>query len=625
MAYYFLFPYEQVRKDSRVVLYGAGECGQQYYKQITLSGYCDIFLWCDKSAKAAALYYQLPVSEPQAIRNAGLFDYVIVAISNPQTALGVAKWLMESFDIPKDKIITKVYDLRTQKPVNRKWEQFSLAGNDCDRDIEEYAPAELLTHKGLDIVVRYLLCRDLINGIENNDHISLYSRMMLARIHGVREASDPWSDNPVNGIDEILEETKRLCFSLRDSGFDCEKAIPVSSKNNMLIDGGHRMAASIALEKKIWVKYFANVRGCDSFGMDWFRENGFNNNDMLRILRAFADLHSPCSIAVLYGPVIQHWDFIQKQFAKDFTVVGHVDLDFSNNFYAFDQLVNEIYNGIDGQNIMTNAKQDVLKAAPLVLRVILLSDENYRGVDFYGDIRKLKHSIRQSLYPDINTQFLALHTADSAGEQNTAKKLLLSPNNLRCLDNRLFFRYSDVFLERLERAKKLLAAFGEGISLDDVVICGSTVMEIFGLRESRDLDLLVKNSLANKLMKAHPESNIINLDDDIELRFSMSEYFRDTDRLLSDDSLYFIFDEFKVLNLELYKHMSIKDKELTLRSIKCDEVSGENQDRLTRKNQRHDRDIKAIELFEACVRHFDDKAVLKKQIDRVFTKMRFDK
>jgi len=44
----WLFPFAKISQKSLIVLYGAGQVGQDYYKQIVDSGYCNVVLWMDK-------------------------------------------------------------------------------------------------------------------------------------------------------------------------------------------------------------------------------------------------------------------------------------------------------------------------------------------------------------------------------------------------------------------------------------------------------------------------------------------------------------------------------------------------------------------------------------------------
>ena len=46
----FLFPFDRVEKGKKIVLYGAGNVGKTYFKQLTKIGYCRELYWVDKNA-----------------------------------------------------------------------------------------------------------------------------------------------------------------------------------------------------------------------------------------------------------------------------------------------------------------------------------------------------------------------------------------------------------------------------------------------------------------------------------------------------------------------------------------------------------------------------------------------
>ncbi|MDE5937574.1 MAG: hypothetical protein K2H37_00640 [Lachnospiraceae bacterium] len=96
-AFLYRFPYDLVPEGREIVLYGAGRVGEDFYKLIRMTEYCQITAWVDKSA---ALYRRqgLPVSEPGEILH-GSYNYILIAvyqenvaeeIKNELTAAGVS-------------------------------------------------------------------------------------------------------------------------------------------------------------------------------------------------------------------------------------------------------------------------------------------------------------------------------------------------------------------------------------------------------------------------------------------------------------------------------------------------------------------------------------------------------
>lgn len=93
-----IFPFDKVPKGSRIVLYGAGEVGKQFYRQITETKSCEIVLWLDKNADG------ISTKKPEAIKNTSNYDLVVIAIKNGITAFDV-KSLLVSYGVPDDKIL----------------------------------------------------------------------------------------------------------------------------------------------------------------------------------------------------------------------------------------------------------------------------------------------------------------------------------------------------------------------------------------------------------------------------------------------------------------------------------------------------------------------------------------
>lgn len=89
-------------KDKRIVLYGAGAVGKDYYAQMRLYKNIDITKWVDRNFQEAECEY-CDINSPNDILDVG-FDYIVVAILNPNLADDIASAL-EASGISKDKIL----------------------------------------------------------------------------------------------------------------------------------------------------------------------------------------------------------------------------------------------------------------------------------------------------------------------------------------------------------------------------------------------------------------------------------------------------------------------------------------------------------------------------------------
>lgn len=76
--YKYLFPFEAIPRGASVIIYGAGEIGQEYLKQIKMTGYCNPVCFIDRRFKECPPL-PLPVTSVENI-NEYYFDYVVLAL-----------------------------------------------------------------------------------------------------------------------------------------------------------------------------------------------------------------------------------------------------------------------------------------------------------------------------------------------------------------------------------------------------------------------------------------------------------------------------------------------------------------------------------------------------------------
>lgn len=84
----FLFPFDKVNKNERIVIYGAGIVGTQYVEQIAQLNYCQLILWVDKFSQKKG------VSPVEKIKES-TFDKIVIAIEDLQTRDNIKIFLIE--------------------------------------------------------------------------------------------------------------------------------------------------------------------------------------------------------------------------------------------------------------------------------------------------------------------------------------------------------------------------------------------------------------------------------------------------------------------------------------------------------------------------------------------------
>lgn len=122
--YKYLFPYEKVPCHSKILIYGAGTLGQDYYLQLHITKYCEVVGFIDKNYA----YYQdsiVQVYSPDDICRLN-FDYVVVAL-RMEAAFNEIKRVLQNSGVSKEKIVA-VFE--------RKYEEVDMFAA-CSVAIEE--------------------------------------------------------------------------------------------------------------------------------------------------------------------------------------------------------------------------------------------------------------------------------------------------------------------------------------------------------------------------------------------------------------------------------------------------------------------------------------------------------
>lgn len=97
-----LFPFRKVKKDSDIILYGAGYLGKTYYNQLKVSKYCQVIAWVDAAYYKQELM-QLGVERTSIIQDRR-YDCIVIAIEDRRIISEVSNMLLK-LGASEDKII----------------------------------------------------------------------------------------------------------------------------------------------------------------------------------------------------------------------------------------------------------------------------------------------------------------------------------------------------------------------------------------------------------------------------------------------------------------------------------------------------------------------------------------
>ncbi|HHU75069.1 MAG TPA: glycosyltransferase [Clostridiales bacterium] len=97
----YLFPFKKIKKDSKIILYGAGNVGRKFNLQIKKSNYCTVNEWVDKNVERVN---EVLINTPENV-DFNNCDYIVIAIESLEIANKIKKWLLEDQMVDPNKII----------------------------------------------------------------------------------------------------------------------------------------------------------------------------------------------------------------------------------------------------------------------------------------------------------------------------------------------------------------------------------------------------------------------------------------------------------------------------------------------------------------------------------------
>ena len=89
--YAYLFPYEYVPKGSRIIIYGAGEVGQEYLQQMLMTSYAEVICFLDRAYDKYPSMI-IPILPPDKVVDFD-FDYVVIAMKTAIFCGDVSRYL----------------------------------------------------------------------------------------------------------------------------------------------------------------------------------------------------------------------------------------------------------------------------------------------------------------------------------------------------------------------------------------------------------------------------------------------------------------------------------------------------------------------------------------------------
>ncbi|RTJ71573.1 hypothetical protein [Campylobacter jejuni] len=370
-------------------------------------------------------------------------------------------------------------------------------------------------------------------------------------LESIRAFNNFYEENPSDNIkkegpDAFIKRFEELFTSIKKTGFISNNhSIPIGN-NNEISDGAHRLTIcaflnlQIATQKdnsdELYDYIFFRRKMMDSKIMDFgaLQYVKLNPNAYIVHIHSIVDMNKDnqiCNLLNSYGFI-----YYQKNIYLNFN--GYVNLKkISYGIYG----EKENWIGDNKNNFMGAQEHAKLSLGKNPMRVFIFVCSSF------DKILKVKQEIRKLL--DMGNH--SIHINDKKEEAITLAKIYFNDNSLNMINYRSFKYESKLLDTRIQKLSKIAAE--HDISIEDMCACGSTPLNVYGLRESNDFDFIAKTN-SKKILNIQ-DSDLSNHESELYL------YPNSKQEIIENPNFHFYYNNFKFISLDILYKMKKKRNE----------------------------------------------------------------
>ncbi|MCH8519517.1 MAG: hypothetical protein LAT82_02060 [Nanoarchaeota archaeon] len=392
----------------------------------------------------------------------------------------------------------------------------------------------------LDVIIKYLYVKAYV---ENNNY-QYYKNLYINSIKLINGGIE----DDKSSVDNFLEKFNTLIDSIQKKGFDKNFPIPVG-ENNIILNGAHRLAVCMYFNIEPKIENKKEISKCN-YDLDFFKKGGIKEKDIFKLINTYSKFKQQLNIFILWEPSKKYWNKIKTDISKEYQII--FDYTFKLDKKSMRNLIREMYvfeyNFENSNYIDLKIKNLEHFSRNQYFYVIITKSKKEKEFDRGGkialeDLINLKEKIRDKMNKILPKElFITLHTNDNLSHSQYLINLIFNDNNLKYLNLR-----SKKFVNKLDKKllqfQKILNL--KDISKQEICIVEDSVLELCGIRESKDLDIISKTSLNfeynDEFIETHKRD--INIE-----KTKISD-----DEIIYNHDYHFYYKGFKFMNLELIK------------------------------------------------------------------------
>ena len=398
---------------------------------------------------------------------------------------------------------------------------------DIDYPKKDIDPNDLIVSNRIDLISKLKYIEYYENKYDTNYFINLYKETIKSFSDGTY--NEPGNKNK-NSFDRYIKFFNNMIDDIKKNGFDNKKSLIPISKENVIFDGAHRTAISAYYNKKVSTLVLSNESR--KYDLNYFEKKCLDKKYLDYLCLEYSKMKDNIYVICLWPRGINKVNEIEEILQKEFNIIYKKNINFTydgfRNFmiqiYKNDNWIGNInnnYKGIDSK--VNNCYSDNITS-------FFVIEE-----DDLDKILRIKNKIRKI----IGIGNHSIHTTDNKEETIDVLNMVLNDNTINFFNKSKIYKFKKTINEINDLKKTLI---DNKVSIDKIVFDGSVVLALYGLRENKDIDIIISKNEIDKV------KNIIDVHNN-----ETKMYNKTVDDILYDPDNYFYFDGLKYISLELLK------------------------------------------------------------------------
>ena len=359
------------------------------------------------------------------------------------------------------------------------WNKYNIA----NKKIEYVDAHQLLVPQRLDIIAKY----KYVEAYDNGNNIPFLKDLYKKHIEIFTAGSfkEPGSEKEKSSYKDYEESFIQLIENIKVNGMQPDISIIPVGKNNIPLNGGHRIAVAAFYSQKVPIIRFNEVEV--DYGYDFFRRAYLDSEYLDYLVIEYLKLHMKVYFACLwpraeYDKRKEAIEYLKQEMSVIAIKEVNLTYDGLKNLMSYVYMGQHWIGDIDNSFKGVYGKVDACYKENASITCVV-----FEGAEL-GEVVQVKSKIRNI----FNIGNDSIHISDTQAETLLMARLLFNKNSIHALNyanitkEKKFINKILIFKELIEKQK---------VDVDDVLIDSSSVLGIYGLREPSDIDYLTFKKL----------------------------------------------------------------------------------------------------------------------------------